>query len=132
MNKPTEARISKLLDELPPADGDASNLSRELTRAISQLNHRFYDYGDRLGVGRGMQTCNSAGMFIASETTSAISNKIREVWISPDAHTYEQRLERVTKLVLDYIERHPELSHRRYYALWEDTPRFSNLHNDHR
>ena len=132
MNKALEARINRLLSELPPAEGDASNLARELTRAISQLNHRFYDNGDRLGIGRGKQTCSPAGMFIAAETTSTISNQIREVWMCKNEQTYERKLEQVTKLVLDYIEHHPELISHRYYALWEYTPQFSNLRNNHR
>ena len=132
MNKVLEARINKLLKELPPAEGDASNLARELTRAISQLNHHYYNGGERLGIGKGKQTCSPAGMFIAIETNAKISNTIREVWISKDERSYEQKLAKVTKMVLDYIETHPELKSHRYYALWEYKPPFSNHNSDHK
>lgn len=102
-------RVSALFDELVPAVGKADSLAGEIIRAVSRIGGRFFNDGDRIGIGYGKETCNPAARFLAKHGNKKIAAYIKALWGLNDDGAYEEILDALVGAVADLIESRPEL-----------------------
>ena len=58
-------RIEKeLSDKLVPATGKAETIGGEMLRAIERMIYRYFNDGDVIGMGYGIQTCQSSFFYL--------------------------------------------------------------------
>ena len=104
-----ESRLDKLFDELVPEVGKADSLAGELVRAASRIAYRFFNDGDRIGLGYGRETCNPAARFLQERGDRKIAACINALWGLDDDVVYEEFLDALVGGVADYVERRPDL-----------------------
>ena len=102
-------RVSALFDELVPAVGKADSLAGEIIRAVSRIGGRFFNDGDRIGIGYGKETCNPAARFLKKHGDKRIGAYVTALWGLDDDGTYEEILDALVGAVADLIESRPEL-----------------------
>ncbi len=104
-----ESRLNKLFEELVPASGKADSLAGELVRAASRIAYRFFNDGDRIGLGYGRETCNPAARFLRERGDRKIAACINALWGLDDDAVYEEFLDALAGAVADYIDANPSL-----------------------
>ena len=104
-----ETRLNKLFEELVPETGKADSLAGELVRAASRIGYRFFNDGDRIGLGYGSETCNPAARFLRERGDKKIAACINALWGLDDDIVYEEFLDALVGAVADYVERRPDL-----------------------
>ncbi len=104
-----ETRLHKLFDELVPASGKADSLAGELVRAVARIGYRFFNDGDRIGLGYGKETCNPAARFLRVRGDKRIAGYVNALWGLDDDTVYEEFLDALVGAVADYVERRPNL-----------------------
>ena len=102
-------RLNALFDELVPAEGKADSLAGELVRATSRIGYRFFNDGDRIGLGYGRETCNPAARFLKKHGDKRIGAYVTALWGLDDDGAYEEILDALVGAVADYIDSRPEL-----------------------
>lgn len=99
-----------LYNELVPEYGPAETREGELVRAVARIGYRFYNDGDRIGVGYGNETCNPAARYILSEFPGEeFAKTINGLWGLDGKHYYERGLTMLIEQVVDFIAEHPGL-----------------------
>lgn len=118
----TEAtkKMEALFDELVPDEGPAKTVAGEIVRAVSRLEYRYYNDGDKIGCEYGNETCNSAARYLGNY--NKLRNIIRTVWDGGsynyvDDSYYEAFLAKLTEAAIDIIEEHPDFMTR---DNWDD------------
>lgn len=102
--------INGMFEELVPAFGKAETKAGELVRAVTRIGGRYWNDGDKIGVGYGKEVCNPPALFILSEYGETdFAGTIVAMWGLEDDETYEKGLELLIREVVDYIEEHPKL-----------------------
>ena len=103
--------LNALADELVPLSGPANTVAGEIVRAICQIGYRWYNGGDRIGVGYGNQTCNPAARYLQAKAGSEVEKAVMDVWnISPCSDlVYKHKLQELNKKVLETLNLLPEL-----------------------
>ena len=119
MNQAIQDRANGLFRELVPLEGKAESLAGELIRAISRIGYRFYNDGDQLGICYGKETCNPAGRFLAENTNEAIASMVWALCGVYSKDSYETLLMKLTEMVCDYVEAHPELREQPTTDMWD-------------
>ena len=102
-------RLNELFEELVPASGKADSVAGELVRAASRIGYRFFNDGDRIGLGYGRETCNPAARFLKKHGNKMISAFVSALWGLDDDSVYEEILDALVGAVADYIDSHHEL-----------------------
>ena len=102
-------RLNQLFKELVPRSGKADCLAGELVRATCRIGYRYFNDGDRIGIGYGKETCNAAARFLLENTNEEIAGLIRNMWKPITDQAYVELLDKLTGAVVDYINNHPEL-----------------------
>ena len=102
-------RVSALFDELVPAVGKADSLAGEIIRAVSRIGGRFFNNGDRIGIGYGKETCNPAARFLKKHGDKRTGAYVTALWGLDDDGAYEEILDALVGAVADLIESRPEL-----------------------
>ena len=105
----TQDKISALFEELVPASGKAESKAGEIIRAYSRIGYRFYNDGDMIGKGYGKHTCNAAARFLIEQGLDPMEKLVLKMWETYDEDKYEDYLNELAEVVLDYIIVHPEL-----------------------
>ncbi|MBR1604240.1 MAG: hypothetical protein IJ667_12500 [Synergistaceae bacterium] len=105
-----EARFNELFDELVPSKDKANNLAGELIRAVSRISHRYYNDGDRLGVGWGRETCNPAGRFLLKYGSPTVRRCVKKLWSALSDTDYEKYLLFAVQAIVDYVDGCSKLS----------------------
>lgn len=108
-------KIDALFDELVPFDGAADTVAGEIVRAASRIGYRYYNDGDQIGIGYGKETCNSAARYLLRNSSKEIREAVLSIWGIASEKIYEQQLEELVNIVVEYIEQHPELKEQRNY-----------------
>ena len=99
--------IAKEFDEHVPASGPAKTVYGEIVRALNRVAYRFYNDGDKIAVGYGNETCNSAARYIASNTTPEIEAFMAEkLWDIYSDDEYERKLIIWCCMVYEFITEH--------------------------
>ena len=102
-----EERMVALFEELVPISGKCDSLAGELIRAVNKIDYRYFNDGDEIGRGYGKETCNYCARFLMQFTNNEIRSLIRKMW--RDECNYEDSLEELIGLVVDFVEAHPQL-----------------------
>ena len=64
--KELDNRLDQYFEKYVPMSGMAESLGGEMVRAMMRLLYRWYNDGDKPGVGYGNETCNSSNRFLCS------------------------------------------------------------------
>lgn len=106
----TDERINSIFERLVPQNGKADTVAGEIARAICRIGYRWYNDGDKLGVGYGKETCNAAGRYLLETIPDrAVQDTIIDAWGTYGDGAYESKLEKAKAEVLSYLIDHPEL-----------------------
>lgn len=97
---------------LVPRSGKADTSAGELVRAMSRLNYRWYNDGDKFYEGYGLETCASSAAYLIDNVPK--STKIPDLLYGAaeslgDDTYYKDILEKCSNLLVDYLLDHPEL-----------------------
>lgn len=117
-NKEIENRFDELFEEMVPFSGKSQSLAGEIIRAAARIVYRFYNDGDKVGVGYGKETCNAPARFLIKNTPDEISDLVRGIWGMFSDKGYEAILEILVKEVVEYIEKHDELKNQDTVDMW--------------
>ena len=104
--------VEALFDELVPMSGKSKVVAGEIIRALCRIVYRWYNDGDCIGVGYGNETCNPAARYLINYTpsNSGIPRMVSKLW----GKEYDKNdLNRLSELVVDYIEDNPKLKDKR-------------------
>lgn len=115
-----EHRLNELFEELVPASGKADCLAGEIVRAVVRIGYRFFNDGDRLGVGYGKETCNPAGRFLRKKLPYDLACLVCKIW-DPGYNdvVYEHYLDVLCDKVAEYVDSHPELREQPTDDFWD-------------
>ena len=111
-------RLNDLFDELVPCTGKADSLAGEMVRATARIGYRFYNDGDRIGIGYGKETCNPAARFLIQKAPKEIADLTAALHGMASEDGYEAVLEILAAKLADYIEAHPELREQPTEDMW--------------
>ena len=103
-------KINELFHELVPPVGKADTVAGEIIRATSRIGFRFTNDGDHLGIDYGNETCNPAGRYLQRVCNTSIKLTIAYLWGLEDKEEYKYVLNDLFQEVVEFIERHPELT----------------------
>ena len=96
-------RLNDLFDELVPCTGKADSLAGEMVRATARIGYRFYNDGDRIGIGYGKETCNPAARFLIQKAPKEIADLTAALYGMASEDGYEAVLEILAAKLADYI-----------------------------
>lgn len=121
-------KLNAMFEELVPDMGAAETKAGELVRAVSRIGYRFYNDGDKIGVGYGNETCNAAARYIMNEfKDQEFAWTVNGMWGLVSDKFYEKGLGLLIEQVVPFIENNPELKEEKnerdyedYYHLEED------------
>ena len=104
-----EKKLSDLFDELVPASGKADTVAGEIVRAVERIIYRNWNDGDHIGVGYGRETCNPAARYLSKVCGGEVAACIGAMWGVENDTIYDKLTDLLGKLVLDYLDRHPDM-----------------------
>lgn len=112
--KTPHGKLEILHDELVPPMGAAETQAGELVRAASRLIYRFFNDGDRVGVGYGKETCNSSFRYLSEMAERFEDEELDNALDSLDGSfakdsEYEENLEIIAERIAFQIETNPKL-----------------------
>ena len=123
MNANTE-RLNALFARLVPVNGKADTVAGEIVRAISRIEYRFFNDGDRLGVGYGNETCNAPGRYLMENTDALVCRRVEALWGVRSYQVYESRLNDLVGCILVFLAANPQLettaSSEDMWSYWAD------------
>ena len=111
MDAKLDNRMHELFEELVPPYGKADSEAGEIVRAYNRIAYRFYNDGDRLGKGYGIETCNAAGRYLkVHDCGTRISDYVNKLWggYGSDSY-YESLLDMLGWAVIELVDSIPEL-----------------------
>ena len=76
----TEQKFNALFSELVPVTGNADTVAGEIIRAVSRISYRYYNDGDRIGIGYGKETCNPAARYLIKNGGDEVAVIVRGFW----------------------------------------------------
>ena len=105
----TEQKFNALFSELVPVTGKADTVAGEIIRAVSRISYRYYNDGDRIGIGYGKETCNPAARYLIKHGGDEVAVIVRGMWGMDVGNLYDKAVEMLKEAAIAYIEQHPEL-----------------------
>ena len=129
MNKALSEKMDELFDELVPSMGKADTEAGEIVRAYNRIAYRYFNDGDKLGIGYGKETCNAAGRYIIAHMreSSEIREAILEMWENWSDHQYEQALDRLGWAILDLIDNREEMRNNQTEDMWDHFDKYEDV-----
>lgn len=115
-------KMQALFDKLVPRSGKAETLAGELVRAMMRLGYRWYNDGDKFFTGYGLETCGPSAAFIADTFDEAYTHIMSMTDDSGVSNHYEQGLNNLEEMVLNYIIDNPET----FWTVPEDSRDYSS------
>jgi hypothetical protein len=103
-----------------PRSGKASTVGGEILRAANTIDSRYYNDGERIGIGMGKETVNPAARYLfATITDSSMEPSMADIkdMLNNDSEVnrsddyYEEWLEEFKHLLEDYLRNNEELFH---------------------
>lgn len=110
-DKDIESKIDDVFDELVPPSGAADTAAGELVRAIVRILFRWYNDGDYLFTGYGLETCGSSAEYLFDNGFNHQVAKILDEapYLYDNDEKYKEALLNLAKDVLTHIVNNPEL-----------------------
>ncbi len=102
--KKLEDRLTALFDKLVSSSGPAGTLEGEAVRAINSILYRYYNDGDHLYKGYGIETAGSAAAFLMSSSCPVDVKSEIDKSDGVTGHAYERALFAAVKKIVDHVE----------------------------
>ena len=96
--------FNELRNKYVPASGAADTEAGEIIRAMDRLIYRFWNDGDKVGLGYGNETCNSSYRYLYR----TIGNLCPSLACVDDDYKYYDLLATTAENVMTYLTNHPE------------------------
>ena len=96
------SEMEELRNKYVPYSGKADTVGGEILRALDRITYRYFNDGDMVDVGYGIETVNSSFRYLCDIVPQAYE---LYGW-DPE---YEQFLERLWGLITNYLHSHMEL-----------------------
>lgn len=128
MNKALSDKMGKLFDELVPSMGKADTEAGEMVRAYNRIAYRYYNDGDKLGIGYGNETCNAAGRYLLEhDRGKTLHGIIKEVWGNWSDSAYESALEDLGWAVLEVLGENPDMYDSETEDMWDHFDKYEDV-----
>ena len=121
MNDKLREKMDELFEELVPSMGKADTEAGEIVRAYSRIAYRYFNDGDKLGIGYGNETCNAAGRYLLRHDhgNSDVVESISSMWGQYSDKRYEAALDKLGWAVLQIIGENPALRETETEDMWD-------------
>ena len=96
--------FNELRNKYVPASGAADTEAGEIIRAMDRLIYRFWNDGDKVGIGYGNEVCNSSYRYLYR----TIGNLCPSLACVDDDYKYYDLLATTAENVKTYLTNHPE------------------------
>lgn len=93
---------------LVPDSGKADTVAGELWRAISRLEYRFFNDGDKFYEGYGRETAGSSAVYLIDEFDDLFSDDLIDM-VGVDDNDYERYIEHLKEVAFNFLESNPDL-----------------------
>lgn len=110
--------IESWSEDYVPQAGKANTIGGEILRATAQIVNRFYNDGDKIGIGNGKETVNPAARYILENAVefTAVPDDLQAMLdndsdINLSDESYEEWVDDFKYEVEDYLREHEELFH---------------------
>ena len=129
MNEALSKKMDKLFDELVPSMGKADTEAGEIVRAYNRIAYRYFNDGDKLGIGYGNETCNAAGRYLLAHDNEdkTLINLIGMMWGSWSDSQYEEALDELGWAVLEFIGNHLETRSNETEDMWDHFDKYEDV-----
>lgn len=121
-----EARLDAMFEELVPVQGKADSLAGEIVRAVTRIQYRHWNDGDRIGIGYGKETCNPAARFLLNKANDPMKAVVKAMWGCYNDTVYEELTALLIGHAVDFIDSHPELRQMETADMWS----YKNVNED--
>ena len=101
--------LGKYFEKYVPARGPAETKGGEIVRAANRIAYRYFNDGDRVGVGYGNETCNAPARYLMSVCDNRVKKAVSSLWGVRLGSEYGDRLLRFKQAVIEYLGEHPEV-----------------------
>jgi hypothetical protein len=121
--------MDELFDELVPSRGKAESEAGEVVRAFNRIAYRYYNDGDKLGIGYGKETCNAAGRYLLKHDHGdpAILCHIGGMWDNWSDEGYEASLERLGHAIVRLISENPSMREAETEDMWDHYDKYEDV-----
>lgn len=129
MNKALSDRMEELFDELVPSYGKADTEAGEIVRAYNRIAYRYFNDGDKLGIGYGNETCNAAGRYLLKHDhdNDGVFDCIKPMWGNWSDDDYEAHLDELGWVVLEIIADNPDTRTNPTEDMWDHFDKFEDV-----
>lgn len=129
MNDKLSKKMDELFDELVPSCGKAETEAGEIVRAFSRIAYRYFNDGDKLGIGYGNETCNAAGRYLLEHdhNNADILDNIKDMWGNWSDGAYETALDQLGWAVLQVIGENPSMRESETEDMWDHFDKYEDV-----
>ena len=110
--------IESWSEDYIPQTGKANTIGGEILRATAQIVNRFYNDGDKIGIGNGKETVNPAARYIIENAVelTEVPDELQDMLdnnsdINLSDESYEEWVDDFKYAIEDYLRNHEELFH---------------------
>ncbi len=114
-----EKELGELFDELVPPSGKADSMAGEIVRATNRIIYRYFNDGDRIGLGYGKETCNAPARFLLMVGGLKVGDVVSRLWGLDDDEEYRMYLDDLGDAVIALLKEHPELRETLTKDMWD-------------
>lgn len=104
-----DQRFHEYFERLVPPEGKAPSEAGEIVRAMTRIAYRNCNDGDHIGLNYGNETCNAAARYLQAHVGGDARTIIDDMWGMISDTLYDAAVVTLQKVVLDFLDRHPEL-----------------------
>lgn len=101
------AYIENEFEKHVPSSGRSDTLYGEIIRAITRICYRYYNDGDKIGIGYGNRTCNAAARFLIDKCGGDIEKRINRMWGT--SFKYEKELKELECETAKYLKENKDV-----------------------
>jgi hypothetical protein len=129
MNKALSDKMEELFDELVPSCGKADTEAGEIVRAYNRIAYRYFNDGDKLGIGYGNETCNAAGRYLLKHdhNNADILDNIKDMWGNWSDSAYESALDQLGWAVLQVLGENPSMRETETEDMWDHFDKYEDV-----
>ena len=108
--------IESWSEDYVPQAGKASTIGGEILRATAQIVNRFYNDGDKIGIGNGKETVNPAARYLYNKVLDSSTEEVEQMLngesdINLSDESYEEWIDGYKDSIENYLRNNEELFH---------------------
>ena len=128
MNDALAKKMDELFKKLVPSMGKADTEAGEIVRAYNRIAYRWFNDGDKLGIGYGNETCNAAGRYLLEHDCSrTLFYIINEMWGNWSDSAYGYALEDLGWAVLELLGENPDMYDAETEDMWDYFDKYEDV-----